>query len=50
MLGEFRTQPKENKYIHSYVTSNGFIFLQETHSSTNDEIKSEDKFKDELFF
>ena len=38
------------EYLKSYVTGNGFIFLQETHSCINDEIKWRDKFNGELFF
>ena len=32
------------EYLKSYVTGNGFIFLQETHSCINDEIKWRDEF------
>ena len=38
------------EYLKSYVTGNGFIFLQETHSCTNDEIMWRDEFNGELFF
>ena len=38
------------EYLKSYVTGNGFIFLEETHSCINDEIKWRDKFNGELFF
>ena len=38
------------KYLKSYVTGNGFIFVQETHSCINDEIKWRDEFNGELFF
>ena len=38
------------EYLKSYVTGNGFIFLQETHSCINDEIKWRDEFNGELFF
>ena len=38
------------KYLKSYVTGNGFIFVQETHSCINDEIKWRGKFNGELFF
>ena len=38
------------EYLKSYVTENGFIFLQETHPCINDEIKWRDEFIGELFF
>ena len=38
------------EYLKSYVTVNGFIFLQETHSCINDEVKWRDEFNGELFF
>ena len=38
------------EYLKSCVTVNGFIFLQETHSCINDEIKWRDEFNGELFF
>ena len=38
------------EYLKSYVTTNGFVFLQETHSSIRDEKKWEDEFKGKLFF
>ena len=38
------------KYLKNYVTSNGFIFLQETHSSVKDEKNWNDEFKGQLFF
>ena len=38
------------KYLKSYVTGNGFIFVQETRSCINDEIKWRDEFNGELFF
>ena len=38
------------EYLKSYVTVNGFIFLQETHSYINDEVKWRDEFNGELFF
>ena len=38
------------EYLKSYVTTDGFIFLQETHSSINDEIKWRDEFNGEPFF
>ena len=38
------------KYLKNYVTSNGFIFLQETHSSVKDEKTWNDEFKGQLFF
>ena len=42
---------KENSYRKFfYVAANGFIFLQETHSCINDEIRWRDEFNGELFF
>ena len=38
------------EYLKSYVTSNGFVFLQETHSSLKDEKLWIDEFKGQLFF
>ena len=38
------------EYLKSYVTGNGFIFLQEKHSCINDEIKWSNEFNGELFF
>ena len=38
------------EYLKSYVTHNGFIFLQETHSTVNDEKQWEDEFKGKLFY
>ena len=38
------------KYLKSYVATNRFVFLQETHSSIRDENKWEDKFRGKLFF
>ena len=38
------------EYLKSYVTSNGFVFLQETHSSLKDERLWIDEFKGQLFF
>ena len=38
------------EYLKIYVTENGFIFLQETHSCINDEIMWRDEFNGELFF
>ena len=38
------------EYLKSYVTAYGFIFLQETHSCINDEIKWRGEFNGELFF
>ena len=36
------------EYLKSYITVNGFIFLQEMHSRINDEIKWRDEFNGEL--
>ena len=41
---------KSFEYLKSHVTENGFIFLQETHSCVNDEIRWRDEFNGELFF
>ena len=38
------------EYLRNNINSNGFIFLQETHSSSNDEQKWKDDFGDTLFF
>ena len=38
------------KYLKNYVTSNGFIFLQETHSSVKDEKLWIDEFEGQLYF
>ena len=38
------------EYLKSYVATNGFVFLQETHSSIRDEKKWEDEFRGKLFF
>ena len=37
-------------YLKENLSYNGFLFLQETHSSSKDEIKWKDEFKEELFF
>ena len=38
------------EYLKSYVTTNGFVFLQETHLSIRDGKKWEDEFRGKLFF
>ena len=38
------------EYLKNYVTSNGFIFLQETHSSVKDEKVWSDEIEGQLFF
>ena len=38
------------KYFKDKIVSNGFLFLQETHSTVNDEIKWKDDFKGEVFY
>ena len=38
------------EYLKSYVVTNGFVFLQETHSTIRVEKKWEDKFNGKLFF
>ena len=38
------------EYLKDNLGSNGFVFLQETHSSINDEKKWNDDFKGHLFF
>ena len=37
------------KYFKDKIVSNGFLFLQETHSTIIDEIKWKDDFKVEVF-
>ena len=39
-----------SEYLKNYVTSDGFIFLQETHSSVKDEKIWNDEFGGQLFF
>ena len=41
---------KLNKYFKDKIVSNGFLFLQKTHSTVNDEIKWKDDFKGEVFY
>ena len=38
------------EYLKRYVATNGFVFLQQTHSSIRDEKKWEDEFRGKLFF
>ena len=38
------------KYFKDKIVSNGFLFVQETHSTVNDEIKWKDDFKGEVFY
>ena len=38
------------KYFKDKIFSNDLLFLQETHSTVNDEIKREDDFKGEVFY
>ena len=38
------------KYFKDKIVSNGFLLLQETHSTVNDEIKWKDDFKGEVFY
>ena len=38
------------EYLKNYVTSNGFIFFQETHSPIKDEKVWSDEVKGQLFF
>ena len=38
------------EYLRSYVTTNGFVFLQETHSPIRDKKKWEDEFRASSFF
>ena len=38
------------EYLKNNIHHNGFVFLQETHSLTQDEKKWKDDFKDPLFF
>ena len=37
------------EYLKNYVATNGFVFIQETHSSIRDEKKWEDEFRGKLF-
>ena len=37
-------------YFKDKIVSNGFLFIQETHSTVNDEIKCKDDFKGEVFY
>ena len=41
---------KISEYLKNYVTSNGFIFLQETHSSVKYEKIQNNEFEGQLFF
>ena len=38
------------EYLRSYIVTNGFVFLQETHSTIRDENKWEDEFNGKLIF
>ena len=38
------------EYLKNNINGNGFIFLQETHSLSNDELKWKDEFGGPLFF
>ena len=38
------------KYFEDQIVSNGFLFLQENHSTVNDEIKWKNDFKGEVFY
>ena len=38
------------KYFKDKIVSNGFLFVQETYSTVNDEIKWKDDFKGEVFY
>ena len=38
------------EYLRNNINENGFIFLQETHSLSNDELKWKDEFGGPLFF
>ena len=38
------------KYFEEKIVSNDFLFLQETHSTVNDEMKWKDDFKGEFFY
>ena len=38
------------KYFKDKIVSNGFLFLQETHATVNDEIEWKDDFKGEMFY
>ena len=43
-------QLKLFEYLKKNINDNGFIFLQETHSLSNDELKWKDEFGGPLFF
>ena len=45
-----KTSEKLFEYLRNNINNNGFIFLQETHSSLNDEQKWKDDFGSPLFF
>ena len=48
----FQSTNKRLKLIKNFkdkIASDGFLLLQETHSTVNDEIKWKDDFKDEVF-
>ena len=48
----FQSTNKRLKLIKNFkdkIVSDGFLLLQETHSTVNDEIKWKDDFKDEVF-
>ena len=52
-VNEIQTSQKRMKlfeHLKSYVPTNGFVFLQETHSSIRAEKKWEDEFRDRLYF
>ena len=38
------------KYFKDKIVSNGFLFLRETNSTVNDEVKWKDDFKGEVFY
>ena len=41
---------KATEFLRNSINNNGFIFLQEAHTSSNDEQKWKDDFKGPLFF
>ena len=47
---EIKASKKRLKYLKSNINNNDFIFLQETHSSSNDEQKWKDDFRGPLIF
>ena len=49
-IGSSEKRLKIFEYLNNNIHQNGFVFLLETHSLTQDEKKWKDDFKDPLFF